>query len=197
MPGAAADPAPARTPPQPSGTGEPPAAGRADEATAPPTGGVDAAAVRRAWDEVLAAVRTRSRPTHALLAEVSVAQVAGRTLTLSFRHAPLMRQFQSRAGVDVVGEALQEVLGVDLDVACSVGAPDHLPAAAPTTPSGGRPAAPPPPSPHDGFAPGDEAVPEDPDAPPPPDSALRGEDAALALVERELGGRVVGTSGEA
>jgi hypothetical protein len=49
---------------------------------------------------------------------------------------------------------------------------------------------------HEGFAPGDEAVPEDPDAPPPPESALRGEDAALALVERELGGRVVGTSGD-
>ena len=41
---------------------------------------------------------------------------------------------------------------------------------------------------------GDEAVPEDPDAPPPPEAA-RGEDAALRLVEQELGGRVVGTVG--
>jgi DNA polymerase III subunit gamma/tau len=167
------------------------------EPDAAPAGGLDAAAVRRAWDEVLAVVRSRSRPTHALLAEVSVASLAGRTLTLAFRHAPLMRQFQSRAGVDVVQEALQEVLGADLDVACSTGQPDHVPAAAaPAMPGVGPPPSQPPPV-HEGFAPGDEAVPEDPDAPPPPESALRGEDAALALVERELGGRVVGTSGEA
>jgi DNA polymerase-3 subunit gamma/tau len=150
--------------------------------------------VRRAWDEVLGAVRTRSRPTQALLAEVSVAQLSGRTLTLAFRHAPLMRQFQGRAGVDVVKEALQEVLGADLDVVCSLGPADHAPAAPAAAAPAGRPAPAAPPQ-HDGFAPGDEAVPEDPDAPPPPDSSLRGEDAALALVERELGGRVV-TRGE-
>jgi hypothetical protein len=46
-----------------------------------------------------------------------------------------------------------------------------------------------------GFAPGDEAVPDDPDAPPPPE-APRGEDAALRLVVDELGGKVVSTSGE-
>lgn len=145
--------------------------------------------MRRSWDEVLGAVRTRSRPTQALLAEVSVAQLSGRTLTLAFRHAPLMRQFQGRAGVEVVKEALQEVLGADLDVVCSLGTADHAPAA--PAPAGRQALT--APAQHDGFAPGDEAVPEDPDAPPPPDSALRGEDAALALVERELGGRVVGT----
>jgi DNA polymerase-3 subunit gamma/tau len=158
-------------------------------------GGLDAAAVRRAWDEVLLAVQKRSRPTRALLAEVSVASVSGRTVALAFRHAPLMRQFQSRAGVDVVKESLQEVLGADLDVSCSVGAPDHAPAPA-AAPVRGV-AQPPPPQPgHDGFAPGDEAEPEDPDAPPPPEAALRGDDAALALVESQLGGRVIETRGE-
>jgi len=49
---------------------------------------------------------------------------------------------------------------------------------------------------YDGFAPGDEAAPEDPDAPPPPDASLHGEDAALRLVESELGGKVVGRVGE-
>jgi DNA polymerase-3 subunit gamma/tau len=166
---------------------EPPAAPPVAEVSGA-AGGLDAAAVRRAWDEVLGAVRSRSKPTHALLAEVQVGSLSGRTLTLSFRHAPLMRHFQGRAGVEVVQEALQEVLGADLDVACSVGAPEHAPAPAAAT----RP----PPAQPDGFAAGDEAVPEDPDAPPPPASALRGEDAALALVERELGGRVVGTVGE-
>jgi DNA polymerase-3 subunit gamma/tau len=96
--------------------------------------------VRRAWDEVLGAVRTRSRPTQALLAEVSVAQLSGRTLTLAFRHAPLMRQFQGRAGVDVVKEALQEVLGADLDVVCSLGPADHAPAAPAAAAPAGRPA---------------------------------------------------------
>jgi hypothetical protein len=38
-------------------------------------------------------------------------------------------------------------------------------------------------------------VPEDPDAPPPPEEA-RGEDAALRLVQSQLGGRVVSTSGD-
>ena len=47
---------------------------------------------------------------------------------------------------------------------------------------------------YDDFAPGDEAVPEDPDAPPPPEE-VRGEDAALRLVQSQLGGRVVSTSG--
>jgi hypothetical protein len=51
-------------------------------------------------------------------------------------------------------------------------------------------------APHEGFAPGDEAVPEDPDAPPAVDRSLHGEDAALRLVESELGGKIVGTVGE-
>jgi DNA polymerase-3 subunit gamma/tau len=153
---------------------------------------LDAAAVRRAWDEVLGAVRARSKPTHALLAEVSVTALSGCTLTLAFRHAPLMRQFQDRAGVEVVQEALHAVLGADLEVACSSGTADHA-SAEPAAPAGASPTA--VPAVHEGFAPGDEAAPEDPDAPPPPDSALRGQDAAIALVERELGGRVVETRG--
>ncbi|MCW2723092.1 MAG: hypothetical protein JWN35_13, partial [Frankiales bacterium] len=48
---------------------------------------------------------------------------------------------------------------------------------------------------YDGFAPGDEAAPEDPDAPQ-SDRVLHGEDAALRLVEQELGGKVVGTLGD-
>lgn len=144
---------------------------------------------------MLLAVQKRSRPTRALLAEVSVASVSGRTVALAFRHAPLMRQFQSRAGVDVVKESLQEVLGADLDISCSVGAPDHAPAPAASARS--AVAAPPPArAVHEGFAPGDEAVPEDPDAPPPPEAALRGDDAALALVEAQLGGRVIETRGD-
>jgi DNA polymerase III subunit gamma/tau len=159
---------------------------------APVPGGLDAAAVRRAWDDVLLAVRGRSRPTHALLGQVSVADVSGGTLTLAFQHAPLMRQFQARAGVDVLQEALHEVLGASLQVTCATGTPAHAPR--PST-GGPAPAAPPEP-PDDGFAPGDEAVPEDPEAPPAEPTAVRGDDAALKLVEQQLGGRVVGSSGD-
>lgn len=171
----------------------PGAAASADAATEPvaTAGGLDAAAVRRVWDDVLGAVRARSRPTQALLAEVSVAQVSGRTLTLAFRHAPLMRQFQGRAGVDVVKEALQEVLGADLDVVCTTGTDG--PAASESKTGGPRGAA--PAAVHEGFAPGDEAVAEDPDARP-AGPQVRGDDAALRLVQQELGGRVVGTVGE-
>jgi DNA polymerase III subunit gamma/tau len=149
--------------------------------------GLDAAAVRRAWDDVLLAVRAKSRPTQALLAQVSVAELSGRTLTIAFQHPPLMRQFQGRAGVEVLQEALQEVLGADLDIVCGTGTPAHSP------PQPAGPAAPEPPPVDDGFAPGDEAVPVDPEAPPEP-AAARGDDAALRLVEQQLGGRVVGTS---
>jgi DNA polymerase-3 subunit gamma/tau len=146
--------------------------------------------VRRAWDQVLDAVKSRSRPTQAALMDAQVLQVSGRTLTLAFAHPAIMRQFQGRVGADVLKEALQAVLGADLEVACTSGPAGHAPAAPPP----GRQVRPPVDQPHDGFAPGDEAVPEDPDAPPPPDAG-RGEDAALRLVEQELGGRVVGTVG--
>ena len=83
-------------------------------------------------------------------------------------------------------------VGADLDVQCAVsGAPAPATTAAPSA----APAAPPPPS-YDGFAPGDEEEPVDPDAPAAPGTELRGEDAALALVQSELGGKVMETRGE-
>ena len=54
----------------------------------------------------------------------------------------------------------------------------------------------PPPTPYEGFAPGDEAVADDPDEPTPAGPVLHGDDAALALVQSELGGKVVETSGD-
>jgi hypothetical protein len=85
----------------------------------------------------------------------------------------------------VLREALSETIGADLDVECAVvGAATAAPTAT------ARAAAAPPPPAYDGFAPGDEAAPEDPDAPQPA-AAANGEDAALRLVESELGGRVV------
>jgi DNA polymerase-3 subunit gamma/tau len=163
-------------------------------AAEPPSGGIDAAALRSAWDTVLGAVKSRKRTAHAQLADATIAQVSGTTLVLAFQHAPILRQFQAGTGPDVLKEALQETLGADLALRCVLHeslAPHEPPSAATGTSS-----TPPPPAPVEtGFAPGDEAVPDDPDAPPPPE-APRGEDAALRLVVDELGGKVVSTSGE-
>ena len=171
------------------------AAGGPGAAQQTPTGGLDAAALRAAWDQVLAAVKSRKRTAHAQLADAQVAAVMGRTLVLAFQHAPILRQFLAGTGPDVLREALQESLGADLDLSCVLH--DGLHAAPPRGagstggPSGRAAAAPP----YADFAPGDEAVPDDPDAPPPPE-AHRGEDAALRLVVDQLGAQVVSTTGD-
>jgi hypothetical protein len=153
------------------------------------SGGLDAAALRAGWDGVLAEVKARKRTAHALLADAQVASLTGRTLVLAFQHAPILRQFQSSTGPDVLKESLQASLGADLEVTCvlheSLGG--HIPPAA----KRGSPVAAQP-----DFAPGDESVPEDPDAPTVPDP-VRGEDAALELVKTQLGGTVVSSTGEA
>ena len=183
----------APTPPATSAHPDAPPAG-AERTQAPATpGAIDAAALRSAWDTVLGEVKSRKRASHALLADATVASVEGRTLVLAFQHAPLLRQFQGSVGPDVLRESLQATLGVDLDLRCVLhdSLAPHDRGARPS----GRPEQAPEPVVETGFAPGDEAEPEDPDAPPPPD-APRGEDAALRLVETELGGKVMSTSGD-
>lgn len=181
-------------------------------------GGLDAAAVRKVWDEVLDHVKRRKRVTHARLSESQVVRVDGARLTLSFSTPTLARQF-GEAGtvhVDVLREALQELLGVDLQVAAvsgdgsaaGTGGTGHAGgtgSAGGTGPTGMRaPGAPAARTAggdtartrdghagHDGFAPGDEAADDDEPAPP-----GRGEDAAVRLLQQALGGRVVGTIGD-
>jgi hypothetical protein len=120
-------------------------------------------------------------------------------VVLAFQHAPILRQFQAGTGPDVLQEALQETLGAALELRCvlheSLAPHDHVVQPAAARPGGGRPPAPVPPPVETGFAPGDEAVPDDPDAPA-PEPAPRGEDAALRLVVDQLGGKVVSTSAE-
>lgn len=127
-------------------------------------------------------MRSRKRTAHAQLADAQVMQVSGRTLVLGFLHAPILRQFQSSTGPDVLREALQASLGADLEVTCVLHS-SHT----------GSPAA--AVRPGTEFAPGDEVVPEDPDAPPPPEGP-RGEDAALELLRSQLGGTVVSSTGD-
>lgn len=195
---------PAQAWPTPAALGASPSAASAHPEVAPAAqertqeqstpGGIDAAALRAAWDTVLAAVKTRKRTAHAQLADATVAQVSGRTLVLAFQHAPILRQFQAGTGPDVLKEALQATLGADLDLRCVLheSLAPHEHASSPRTPTA-APAAPPV---ETGFAPGDEAVPDDPDAPPEP-AAPKGEEAALRLVVDQLGGKVVSTTGDA
>ena len=187
---------PSPTPPATSAHPDSPPAGGEQTQAAPAPGGIDAAALRSAWDTVLGEVKSRKRAAHALLADATVASVDGSTLVLAFQHAPLLRQFTGSVGPDVLRESLQATLGVDLELRCVLhdSLAPHDRAARPAAARPG-PVTAPEPVVETGFAPGDEAEPEDPDAPPPPE-APRGEDAALRLVETELGGKVMSTSGD-
>ena len=159
-------------------------------------GGLDAAEVRRAWDTVLQKVKQSKRVTHARLSETTVAAVEGRRLSVLFTTPTLARQFSEGVHIEVLREALREVLGVDLEVVCLPGV-STAPAPVGQRPAGQRPAgsgpvgsgpASPPQTPvHEGFAPGDEAADDDGSEPP----VERGEDAALRLVQQALGGRVL------
>ena len=103
---------PAQAPPaQPTPPAQPPS---------PPSGaddGHDVAVVRRLWPDVLDAVKTRRRTPHALLSQhAAVADVRGRTITLSFGGAALKRTFLAGPNVEILREALREVLGGDWQV---------------------------------------------------------------------------------
>ncbi|MCW2572423.1 MAG: polymerase subunit gamma and tau [Frankiales bacterium] len=165
----------------------PPAAPVAAE---PAAGGLDAAALRREWDRVLASVRDAKKSAYVALGSAQVASLNGRVLTLAFANQGPMRNFQSGANADYLRDAIRDLLGVELDVRCEfVAAQGGAGQGSVITPGAGSSASPPP---HEGFAPGDEAVAEDPDAPPAVDRSMQGEDAALRLVESELGGKIVG-----
>jgi len=162
------------------------------EATsAPAAGGLDATAVRRSWDAVLAAVRPRKRTTEALLLNAQVIDVRGKTVTLGFNTAPLMRNFSQGTNVDVLKEALSEVLGLDAVIELTTAGGPPPPAATAAAAPTAAVAAPEPAVPaYEGLAPGDEIEPEDPDNPQ-GERIAGGEDAALALLKDQLGGTVV------
>jgi len=129
-PAAAQPPAPPQQPPQ-----QPPA--RPEPATAPAErpaaqgGGIDAAAVRRVWSEVLAAARTQSRSIEAMLVNASVRAVQGDTLVLGIGAPSLARRLSEPRNADIVSAALHSVLGVRWQVRCEAGD-------APAPPAGGR-----------------------------------------------------------
>lgn len=227
-PAPAPEPAPPSTPPVPAPAAEetaprpePERPAPQPQAPAPPepapaasSGGMDTAAVRRVWSEVLKAVAGRNRPTQALLLNATVqALEAGQernTLVLAMPTPPLQRQLAQERRLEVLRGALRDVLGGEWDVRCVHGGPGGAPpaaAAAPTTRAGAptrpvtrtEPTAPATPtrpaSPGTGVAPApgraraaeEPPLPPEPptdDAPPPPMSEEDEEEALLAEAAR-------------
>ncbi|WP_281690723.1 DNA polymerase III subunit gamma and tau [Pseudonocardia thermophila] len=173
----------------------PPAAVEAAPAQPPAPGGgseLDAAAVRRAWSQVLAAARTRSRSIEAMLVNATVRAVNGDELVLSIGAPSLARRLSESRNADIVSAALYEVLGVRWRVRCEAGdgpaatrsgaaarqtpprsePPQHRPVPPPAASQPQRPAPPPPPP---------EPVDDVPPPPEPPEDEEPPEDDEYAV----------------
>ncbi|HEX6869464.1 MAG TPA: DNA polymerase III subunit gamma and tau [Micromonosporaceae bacterium] len=104
----------------------------ADHEPGPP-GALDAAAVRRVWDEVLTVVRRRSSRAWAVVREATVRDVLGEEIVLVFQHAVHANMFGAQA--DLLAEAIQEVLGGTWRVRSELGGDQRGPGPGPA-PSG-------------------------------------------------------------
>ncbi|MGH3318708.1 MAG: DNA polymerase III subunit gamma and tau [Streptosporangiaceae bacterium] len=134
---------------------------------------LDAAAVRRAWADILEAVKRRRKVSWmTLLGDIHVVAVEGDTLVLSFGKEGDRRGFTTNGSDAVLREALRETLGVDWTIS-AVGRDSRPSSDSRRSPGGTE---------REGFAPGDG-----PDDVSVADPELTG----MALIERELGGRVI------
>ncbi|MFB9383518.1 DNA polymerase III subunit gamma and tau [Pseudonocardia petroleophila] len=163
-----------------------------DRPTAParPASGLDAAAVRRVWPEILSAAKERKKRTAALLVSATVRAVENDTLVLSIGTAPLARLLSEQSNTDVIAESLHAVLGVSWRVRCEHGDGGTPAGSAPRgsgpTPPAAAPAPPrrPPPTrrstaPDDGTPLPPEPPPED--APPDDEESMIAEAAAAPV----------------
>ena len=131
----AAQPPAARAPqPQPAQPAPPPAPAAPAAAAQP-----NAAAVRSMWTTVREKVRERSRTTEVMLAGAIVRAVEDNTLILSHESAPLAKRLCEQRNADVIAEALRDALGVNWRVVCEAGA---APAASAGPAAAAAPAAP-------------------------------------------------------
>ncbi|MFV2021583.1 DNA polymerase III subunit gamma and tau [Micromonospora sp. LOL_023] len=106
-------------------------------------GELDAAGVRRAWDEILGMVGNRSKRAAAVVREATVREVAGDVLVLTFRHSVHATMLSSSP--DLLLEAIYETLGVRWQIRCeTAGAPAGPARASAARPTGTPPAAEPP-----------------------------------------------------
>ncbi|TRW88784.1 DNA polymerase III subunits gamma/tau [Mycolicibacterium sp. 018/SC-01/001] len=144
----------------------------------------NAAAVRSMWTTVREKVRERSRTTEVMLAGAIVRAVEDGTLILSHESAPLAKRLTEQRNADVIREALKDALGVNWAVRCEVGS---APAAAPTPAAAPRRMPDEPPPPPDGDD--EESMLAEAGAIDPAAPRRDPEEAALELLQSELGAR--------
>ncbi|NIH78035.1 DNA polymerase III subunit gamma and tau [Amycolatopsis viridis] len=94
------------------------AAGVAEATGATAPGGIDAAAIRRVWPDLLAAIRKTSRSTEAMMINATVQSVEGSLVTLAHSAEPLARRLSEPRNADFIAGALHEVLGGTWQVRC-------------------------------------------------------------------------------
>ena len=156
---------------------EPRSASQSDRQPAPDSGvqqpGMSVADIRRLWPDVLAAVMQRRRVTWMRLKEhAQVAEVRDGSLVLAFSNDAIREQFTRGGHVDIVHDALVDVMGADLRIVAA--ADESAPARRDVARSAPEPARPPTsrPSPQPDPPP---ASPEDPRPEPSPAAAADAE----------------------
>ncbi len=204
----AASAEPARAAAERAASSEPERAAPAEAAArpAPAAGAIDAAGLRRVWNDVLEATKKRRRVTYALLSgPATVADVRGNVVVLGFTTLPLQRQFMlGTSNEEALCAALNEVLGGQWRIETTVGG-EPAPAVPIDTPIGGPGAGPTPnlpagdttttgatTAPEAAQAPTTNASPDgDAEADPDGDDDLDDASSGLALLQRHLGATVI------
>jgi DNA polymerase-3 subunit gamma/tau len=110
-----------------------------------PLGALDAAAVRRVWDEILTTVRRRRPKAWAVVREAVVRDVQGDEIVLVFQHAVHANMFGAEA--ELLLEALREVLGGTWRVRAELGGDERTGNHPPAVAAQAGPAAPARPAP--------------------------------------------------
>ncbi|MQA26325.1 MAG: hypothetical protein GEU94_12840 [Micromonosporaceae bacterium] len=110
-----------------------------------PPAGLDGAAVRRVWPEILERTKKR-RVVWSMLQNVMPRAVQGDVLVLDLQHGGLLPRFSDNEVIGVIQEALKDVLGVRWKIRCEVvgrgGRPAHAAAPGSGPPASGSPADP-------------------------------------------------------
>jgi len=119
--------------PRTPGGAEPAPAEEAPAAAPASAGGMDAAAIRNVWPQLMTALRkfTGGRSIEAMLTQATVASVDGNALTLTHKSEPLARRLSDQDNARKIAGALTDVLGGDWQVRCVHGNAPAAPAARP------------------------------------------------------------------
>jgi DNA polymerase-3 subunit gamma/tau len=195
----AASPEPA-APVKPAASAEPASAPAATRPAAAAASGLPAAdALGKNWDTVLEAVRRESRVAWMLLSNASVLSLEDGILTLRFPREGEMKGFSVSGHDAVLKRVLSADFGLDVTVRGVTGADaGDRQARSPAGPGPGQaPEVPPRSRPRPGQPPAAQIPPDEPDDAPPDepdvDSAPReSELTGMDLIQRELGGQVIG-----